>query len=114
VGSAVTNKTVATRLGVAYKGWRMTPKEIKLWSAGIASADAILTLGDKVFTFGLPGWMTSSWPFVLLGVYIFDRFAHAMIDPDPAAPPINVTPPSPSAITRLPAAPNTAPTMHNP
>lgn len=60
----------------------MTSKQIKLWSAGIAAADAVLTMGDKAFPIGVPGWITSSWPFVFMGVYAFDRFAHAMIEPD--------------------------------
>lgn len=57
----------------------MTPRTIRILTAGIASADAVLALGDKVVSLGLPGWVTSSWPFVLLGCYVFNQVAHAML-----------------------------------
>lgn len=60
----------------------------------MASADAVLALGDKVVAFGLPGWLTSAWPFVLLFVFVFDRFAHALIEPD-TTPPQRTVEPSP-------------------
>lgn len=72
----------------------MTPKTIKLIAAGIAIADVIPTLGDKVFALGMPGWVTQSWPFVLLLAYAFDRIGHALLDqPAPVVAPVVVTPP---------------------
>lgn len=69
----------------------MTSKTIRYWTAGISVASGILALGDKAVAFpGVPGWLTSCWPFVLAGAAIFNNVAHILITPDPATPtPVN-------------------------
>lgn len=72
----------------------MSTKTIRLITAGMALASSILALGDKVVQMpGLPGWLTSAWPFVLIGAGIFNHVAQVLITPD--APPKPQDPPNP-------------------
>lgn len=50
----------------------------KLITVGILIAGTILAVGDKVTNLPLPGWMTSSWPFVYSAAILFDRIAHVL------------------------------------
>lgn len=62
----------------------MSPTSIRYWTAGIAVASAILALGDKAVAFpGVPGWLTSSWPFVLAAAGVFKEVANILTAPTP-------------------------------
>lgn len=65
----------------------MTSKQIRWITVGITIASSILALGDKVVQMpGLPGWLTSSWPFILSLAGIFDRVGHILITPNSTTP----------------------------
>lgn len=62
----------------------MTPKQVRIVTALIAGSSSILALGDKFIAMpGLPGWLTSSWPLILIGASIFNHVARILIEPDP-------------------------------
>lgn len=61
----------------------MTPRTIRIVSALIAAASAILAMGDKLIAMpGLPGWLTSSWPLVLAAAGLFKNIATAILPPE--------------------------------
>lgn len=71
----------------------MTQKSIRYWTAGIAVASAILALGDKAVAFpGVPGWITSSWPFVLAAAGVFKEVANILTGPLQGTGPVNPAP----------------------
>lgn len=69
----------------------MSSRTIRLTTAGIAAAGAILSIGDKLYSMpGIPGWLTSSWPVVMVSATIFNAVAHALLVPEtpfPTQPP---------------------------
>lgn len=60
----------------------MKPKlYIHITSTLVASAGAILALGDKVVSMpGLPGWLVNAWPLVLFSATVIDRIGSALVD----------------------------------
>lgn len=65
----------------------MTARTIRIITASVASADAVLEIADKLIAIPLlPGWLVSEWPTVLFALIIFDRVGHALIGTD--SPPI--------------------------
>lgn len=79
----------------------MTQKSIRYWAAGIAVASAILALGDKAVAFpGIPGWVTSSWPFVLAAAGVFKEVANIMTAPIVSAQ--GTGPVNPASVGQLP------------
>lgn len=61
----------------------MTPRTIRIITAIIGAASAILAMGDKLVSMpGLPGWLTSSWPLVLVAAGLFKNIATAILPPE--------------------------------
>ncbi len=61
----------------------MTPRTIRIITALISAASAILAIGDKLVSMpGLPGWLTSSWPLVLVAAGLFKNIATAILPPE--------------------------------
>lgn len=61
----------------------MTPRTIRIITALIGAASAILAIGDKLVSMpGLPGWLTSSWPLVLVAAGLFKNIATAILPPE--------------------------------
>lgn len=59
----------------------MNTKTIRIITASVAGADALLAAGDKLIAIPLlPGWLTSAWPIILFATLAFDRVAHAILD----------------------------------
>lgn len=65
----------------------MSSRTIRLITAGIAGAGAILSIGDKITELPLPGWLVSNWGLVIISAQIFNAVGHALIDPTPSQPP---------------------------
>jgi len=64
----------------------------KLWlnlaSAVVASAGAILAIGDTLVAMpGLPDWLVSAWPLVLVGSTLIQRVGNAIIEALKPPPP---------------------------
>lgn len=61
----------------------MTPRTIRVITACIGAASAVLAMGDKIISMpGLPGWLTSSWPLVLVAAGLFKNIATAILPPE--------------------------------
>lgn len=66
----------------------MSTKTIRIITALMALASGILAAGDKIVSMpGLPGWLTTAWPLVLVGAGIFNSVAQILIAPDAPPPP---------------------------
>lgn len=65
----------------------MSSKTIRLITAGIAGAGAILSIGDKITELPLPGWLVHNWGLVIISAQIFNAVAHALLTPEPTQPP---------------------------
>lgn len=60
----------------------MTANTIRYITAGMALAGGILAVGDTIKAMpGLPGWLTSAWPLVLVAATIFRNVATILITP---------------------------------
>lgn len=61
----------------------ITPRTTRITTLILAGASAVLALGDKVVSMpGLPGWLTSSWPFITLLAILFKNFAQELNPPE--------------------------------
>jgi len=65
----------------------MNSRTIRLITAGIAGAGAILSIGDKVTGLPLPGWLVSNWGLVIIAAQIFNAVGHALLEPRAAQAP---------------------------
>lgn len=61
----------------------MSPRTIRIITACIGGCSFILALGNEFIAMpGIPGWLTSSWPLVLVAAGLFKNIATAILPPE--------------------------------
>lgn len=82
----------------------MSTKQIHLLTFLLWLIDVPLMVGDKYHNLGLPGWLSTAWPGILIGAGLLDKALRVWFEPQlpagtlPQAPQSPFTPTSPSTL----------------